>query len=123
MIPLTKKKLDKLIEQIPKPKPHLLLGELYSHNTIWGFLKANKKSTDLEKVMNSSNLCILNYKSSTYLNTSTGSDSAINITLSDPSSYNDPSSSDYFLIILEITQPIHTNNRHPCSKTSKAYQQ
>ena len=122
--PINDQKL-KLIEQIPKP--HILLGDLNSHNTIWGCLKTNKKGTDLEKVINSNNLCILNYKSPNRLNPPTGSYSAINIILSDSSSYMDytwkvhdnPSGSDHFPIILKIIQPIHVNNRPPCLKTNK----
>ena len=120
--PINDKKLHKLIEQIPKP--HILLGDLNSHDTIWGCLKIYKKGTDLEKVINSNNLCILNNKSLTYLNPSTGFYSAIDITLSDPSCYmdytwkvhDDPCGHDHFPIILEITQPIHDNNKLPCWK-------
>ena len=54
--PINDKKLDKLIEQIPKP--HILLGDLKSHSTIWWYLKTNKKGTDLEKVINSNNLSL-----------------------------------------------------------------
>ena len=105
----------------------MFLGDLNSHNTIWRCLKTNKKGTDLEKVINSNNLCILNNKSPTYLNPSTGSYSAIEITLSDPSSYMDyiwkvndnPCGSDHFPIILEITQLIHDNNRLPAGKQIK----
>ena len=87
-----------------------------------------KKGTDLEKVININNLCILNNKFPTYLNPSTSSYSVIDITLSDPSSYmdytwkvhDDPCRSDHFPIILEITQPIHDSNRPPCWKTNKA---
>ena len=123
--PINDKKLDKLIEQIPKP--HILLGELNSHNTIRGCLKT-KKGTDLEKVINSNNLCIVNNKSPIYLNLSTGFYSAIDTTLSDPSSYmdytwkvhDDPCGSDHFPMILEITQPIYDNNGPTCWKTNKA---
>ena len=119
---------EKLNKQNKFLNPHILLGDINSHNTIWGCLKTNKKVLDLEKVINSNNLCILNNKFSTYLNPSTGFYSAINITLSDPSSYmdytwnvhNDPCDNDHFPIILEITQPIHDNNRPPCWKTNKA---
>ena len=94
---------------------------------MWGCLKTNKKGTDLEKVINSNNLCTLNNKSPTYLNPSTGSYSAIDITLSDLSIYmdytwkvhDDPCGSDHFPIILEITQPIHDNNIPPCRKINK----
>ena len=54
-----------------------------------GNLKTNKKGRDLEKLINDNNLCIWNDKSPTYLNPSTGSYSAIDIILSDPSSYMD----------------------------------
>ena len=82
----------------------------------------------MEKFINDDNLCILNYKTPTYLNPSTISLSTIGITLSDPSSYldyirkvhNDPCGSDHFPIIPEITQPINENNRPPCWKTNKA---
>ena len=105
--PIKDKKLDKLIEQIPKP--HILVGDLNSHNTILGGgLEINKKRTDLEKVINSNNLCILNNKSPTYLNPSTSSYSDIDITLSDLSSYmdytwkvhDDPCGSDHFPITM-----------------------
>ena len=118
-------KFNKLIEQIPKP--YILLDDLNSHNTIYRCLKTNQKSKDLEKIINSNNLFILNDKFPTNLNPSTGSYSAINITLSDPSSYmdytwkvhDDPCGSDHFPIIIEISQPISDNNRPPCWKTNK----
>ena len=64
---------------------------------------------DLEKVINSNNLCILINKSSTYLKPYTGSYSAIDISISDPSSYidytwkvhNNLCGNDHFHIILE----------------------
>ena len=55
-----------------------------------GCLKTNKKSTDLDKVINSNNLCILEV-------------------------HNDPCGSDHFSIILKITQLIH-NNIPPAGK-------
>ena len=75
----------------------------------------------------SNNLYILNKKSPTYLNPSTGSYSAIDIKLSDPLSYIDytwkvhdePCSNDHFPILPEIRQPIH-DNRPLCWKTNKA---
>ena len=54
--PINDKKLNKLIEQ--NLKLHILLGDLNSHNTVWGCLETNKKDTDLEKVINSNNLCM-----------------------------------------------------------------
>ena len=43
-----------------------------------------QKSKDLEKAINTNNICILNNKSNTYLYPFTGSYSAIDITLCDP---------------------------------------
>ena len=70
------------------------------------------KGKDLEKSINNNNLCILNNKSPTYLNPSTGSYSAIDITLFDPSSYvdykckiyNNLCKSNHFL---DSPQPLH----------------
>ena len=77
--PINDVKFNKLKEQIHNP--HILLGDLYSHNTIWGYLKTNQKGKDLEKIININNLCILNDKSPTHLNPSTGSYSAVDITI------------------------------------------
>ena len=93
-----------------------------------GVPENQQKGTDMAKVTNSNNLYILNNESPTYLNPCTGSNSAIDITLSDPSSYmdytwkvhDDSCGSGHFSIILEITEPIHDNNRPPCWKTNKA---
>ena len=60
-----------------------------------------QKGTDLEKVINSNNLCIpINLPASTQLSTSLYLD--------------DPCGSDHLPIILEIIQPIHDENRSPC---------
>ena len=40
--PIHNQKLDKLIEQIPKP--HILLGDFNSHNTVWGCQKTTKRA-------------------------------------------------------------------------------
>ena len=124
--PINESKLNKLIEQIPKP--HILLGDFNSHNTVWGCLQNNKKGKDLENIINSNNLCTLNNKSPTYLHSLTGSYSAIDLTLTDPSSYmdytwkvhNDLCGSDHFPIIIDILQPSHDNNRPSRWKTNKA---
>ena len=113
------------MEQISKP--HLLLGDLNSHTTVWGYQKTNKKGKDLEKVINTNNPYILNNKSNTYLNSFTGSYSAIDLTLCDPTSYmdyrrkihNDLCSSGHFPIILEILQPLY-EDRLPQWKINRA---
>ena len=117
--------MNKLLQQIPKP--YLLLGDLNSHSTVWGCQKTNKKGKDLEKVMQNNNLCILNNKSHTYLNSLTGSYSAIDVTLYDPVNYMDYRwkvhdnlcGSNHFPILLEILQSLH-DERLPHWKLNKA---
>ena len=77
---------------------------------------------DLEKVINSNNLCIANNKSPTYLNPSTSSYSASNITLYDPLSYMDYIWKVHNIIILEITQSIHNKKTNRLiGKNLKSY--
>ena len=86
-----------------------------------------KKGKDIEKLMQNNNKCILNNKSHTYLNSFTGTYSAIHLTLCDPVSYmdyrwkvhNDLCGCDHFLILLEILQPFH-DERLPHWKLNKA---
>ena len=105
-----------------------MLGDFNSHNTVWGCLQTNEKGKNLENIINSNNLCILNNKSPPYLNSFTGSYSAIDLTLTDHSSYmdytwkvhNDLCGSDHFPIIIDILQACHDNNRPSRWKTNKA---
>ena len=123
--PISDTKINKLIEQIPNP--HLLLGDLNSHSTGWGCQKTNKNGKDLEKVINTNNLCILNNKSNTCLNPFTGSYSVIDLCLCDPASYmeygrkvhNNLCSSDHFPIRLKILLPLY-EDRLPYLKINKA---
>ena len=106
--PISDIKMNELLQQMPKP--YLVLGDLNSHSTVWGCQKTDKKGKDFEKVMQNNNLCILNNKSHSYLNSFTGSYSAIDLTLCDPISYmdyrwkvhDDLCGSDHFPILLEI---------------------
>ena len=103
-----------------------MLGDWNSHSTAWGCQKTNKKGKELEKVIQNNNLCILNNKSHTYLNTFTGSYSAIDLTLCDPIRYMDYRwkvhdglwGSYHFPILLEILQPFH-DERLPHWKLNK----
>ena len=85
------------------------MGDFNSHNIIWGSKMTNKRGQILEKIINSYNLCLHNQNSQTHLNPSSGSFSAIDLTLSDPSIftdynwrvYKDPFGSDHYPIIME----------------------
>ena len=80
-------KMNELLQQIPKP--NLMLGDLNSYSTVWRCQKTDKKGKDKEKVIQNNNLCILDNKSLTYLNSFTGSYSVIDLTLCDPINYMD----------------------------------
>ena len=84
--PISDTEINKLIEQIPKP--HLFMGDLNNHSTVWECQKTTK-GKDLEKVISTNKFCILNNKSNTYLNPFTDFYSAIDISLCYPVSYID----------------------------------
>ena len=60
------------------------MGDFNSHNIIWGSRTTNKRGQILENIINTNNLCPHNQKSQPHLNPSSGSFSAIDLTLSDP---------------------------------------
>ena len=101
--------LKKLIEQLPRP--FVIMGNFNSHNEIWGSKKTDKKGKVIESLLNQHQLCMYNNKSYTYLHPATGTYSAIDLSICDPSlflDYNwkvhdDTCGSDHFPILLENT--------------------
>ena len=75
------------MEQLPKT--FILIENFNSHNIIWGSKTINKRGQILKTIINSNNLCLHNQNSQTHLNQSSGSFSAIDLTLSDPSIFTD----------------------------------
>jgi len=105
------KEFENLIEQLPKP--FLLLGDFNSHNSIWGSIHTDRKGSSLEKVIHDNSLCLYNDGKSTYLHPASGTYSAIDLSLCDPSIYldyswsvhDDTCGSDHFPVILEHSGP------------------
>ena len=72
----------------------------------------NKRGQTLEKIINNNNLCLHNQKAKTHLSSSSGTFSAIDLTLSDPATFivynwrvhEDSCSSDHVPIIIENTK-------------------
>ena len=85
--PINENELNTLIQKLPKP--FILMGDFNSHNIIWVSKTTNKRGQILEKIINRNNLCLYNQNSQTHLNPSSGSFSAIDLTLSDPSIFTD----------------------------------
>ena len=98
--------LNKLIEQLPRP--FVIMGDFNSHNELWGSKKTDKKGKVIESLLNQHQLCMYK-KSNTYLHPATGTYSAIDLSICDPSlflDYNwkvhdDTCRSDHFPILLE----------------------
>ena len=80
---------NKLQEIIKLPAPFIILGDFNCHSTLWGCKNTNQKGKNLETFINNNNLCIYNNKSPTYLCPFSGSYSAIDLSLSDPSIFID----------------------------------
>lgn len=104
---IDKNELNKLIVQLCKL--FILLGDLNSHNTIWG----NKQIEKWNAWRNNRNNLFIYTQSAVYLNPTSGNLSAIDLTLCDPliyidydwRLYQDTCSSDHFPIVLEISEP------------------
>ena len=87
------------------------MGDFNSHNEIWGSKKIDKKDKVIESLLNQHQLCMYNNKSNTYLHLATGTYSAIDLSICDPSLFlyynwkvhDDTCGSDHFPILLENT--------------------
>lgn len=102
------------------PTPFVLLGDLNSHNIIWGCHDTDQRGTIIEKILNSNNnINILNKGQATRISANTGNLSAIDLSFS--SSIITPyiewnimpelSRSDYFPIKLTLNYT-NTNAKH-----------
>jgi len=102
----TKNDLEDLINQLPPPI--VLLGDFNAHSTEWGCSKNDSKGKMISDLMLQRNLSLLNDGSATYLHPASGSQSAIDLSICDPSLYLDLSwkvhedlcGSDHFPIII-----------------------
>ena len=81
-LPIDIKKLDQLIDQLPKP--FILMGDFSFHHTLWGCLNMNDKGRIIEEFIANHDLVLLNKKSSTYLYPATGSYSSLDVTICSP---------------------------------------
>ena len=84
---LKKIEIEKIIEQLPTP--FLILGDFNAHSNLWGNEKNNNNGKIIESILDTTDICILNNGKHTYLHPSTGTTSAIDLTLSSPTIYMD----------------------------------
>ena len=85
--PIDIKKLDHLINQLPKP--FIVTGDFNSHHTLWGCTNTNDKGRIIEDFITKHDLVLLNDKSSTYLHPATGSYSSLDLTICSPGIFPD----------------------------------
>jgi len=79
----TKNDLEDLINQLPPPI--VLLGDFNAHSNEWGCSKNDSKGKMISDLMLQRKLSLLNDGSGTYLHSGCGSQSAINLSICDPS--------------------------------------
>ncbi|XP_050505261.1 uncharacterized protein LOC126883649 [Diabrotica virgifera virgifera] len=111
--PLNEKELVDLIFQLPHP--YLLVGDFNAHNIIWGSPHTFGKGKVIENVLNCSDTFLLNTGSETHFNISSGSFSAIDLSLCDPKIA--PSLS------WEVFDDLHDSNHFPIIISSSSYKE
>jgi exonuclease III len=106
----TTRELSQLIQQLPPPI--MLMGDFNAHNTLWGDKNIDSNGIKIEDLLMYENLCLLNTKTPTYLHPATGSQTAIDLSICDPSLLLDFSwqvgddlcGSDHFPIFIEYNK-------------------
>lgn len=97
-----------LIDQLPRPI--LLMGDFNAHNSLWGCANNDKKGDQILTFLSTSNMCLLNNKSSTYIHPATGVHSSIDLSMCDPDIFldllwsvnNDLCGSDHYPVLVSI---------------------
>ena len=79
--------IDIFITQLPHPV--LILGDFNAHSHLWGCQKTTIRGKQFEDFLLKHNLSVLNDGSPTYLHPATGSLSAIDLSITDPSLFLD----------------------------------
>ena len=117
--------LNSLLQQLPSP--FLLLGDLNGHNVLWGSKDNDPRGELIENFITKNDICLMNDKSHTYLDSGKGTFSSIDLSLCHPSIFldydwsvcEDQHGSDHFPIIIESLQ--HPSEDHnPKWKLNKA---
>ena len=118
--------LNNIIQQIPPP--FILAGDFNAHNNLWGSSHTSSRGHIIEDCINTNHLSLLNTNAPTFICSSSGSYSHIDLTLSSlniVTSYqwevlNDTYGSDHFPIILKSMSWSQSNYIKTLYNTSKA---
>ncbi|KAL4132883.1 hypothetical protein QTP88_009960 [Uroleucon formosanum] len=104
----SEKDLENIIRQLPKP--FIITGDFNSQNVRWGSLNTDNRGKEIEKILESDNLVLLNSMESTRINSINGNLSNIDLSFAnasiairlDWSVSNHITSSDHFPIVIKI---------------------
>ena len=117
--------LNSLLKQLPSP--FMILGDFNGHNLLWGSNDNDPRGELIEEFITQNDICLMNDKSKTYLDSGKGTFSSIDLSLFHPSLYldynwsvcGDQHGSDHFPIIIESIQN-HDEDHNPKWKLNKA---
>ena len=113
----SKSDIEDLIDQLPPPI--VLLGDFNAHCTEWGCAKNDSKGKTISDLLLQRNLTLLNDGSATYLHPGSGAQSAMDLSICDPSLYLDLSwkvhhdlcGSDHISTIINSNKALPTETR------------
>ena len=99
--------LNSLLQQLPSP--FILLGDFNGHNVLWGSKDNDPRGDLIEDFITQNDICLMNDKSNTFLDSGKGTFSALDLSICHPSLYldyewsvcEDQHGSDHFPIVIE----------------------
>ena len=117
--------LDSLLQQLPSP--YMLLGDFNGHSLLWGSSDTDLRGEEIENFISKNDICLMNDKSKTFLDSGKGTFSSLDLSLCHPSLYldynwsvcQDQYGSDHFPIIIESNQSTREDH-NPKWKLNKA---
>ena len=122
---LRSEQLTSLLQQLPSP--YMLVGDFNGHNVLWGCNDNDPRGELIEDFITKNDICLMNDKSNTYLDSGKGTFSSLDLSLCHPSLYldydwsvcEDQRGSDHFPILIESVQT-HDEAHNPKWKLNKA---
>ena len=122
---LRSEQLTSLLQQLPSP--YMLVGDFIGHNVLWGSNDNDPRGELIEDFITENDICLMNDKSNTYLDSGKGTFSSLDLSLCHPSLYldyewsvcEDQHGSDHFPILIESVQT-HGEDHNPKWKLHKA---
>ena len=122
---LKSEQLTSLLQQLPSP--YMLVGDFNGHNVLWGCNDNDPRGELIEDFITKNDICLMNDKSNTYIDSGKGTFSSLDLSLCHPSLYldydwsvcEDQRGSDHFPILIESVQT-HDEAHNPKWKLNKA---